>query len=104
MGSWPSDLGLGRVDAQLYAAGLGVGDHVSQGPQAQARLARDREAAGGQQRPDLVDRPGDGGVVHPIQHRQGLMGKLEAQDHQRHQDPVAQHQPVARPGPDRTAA
>jgi hypothetical protein len=60
-----ADLGLGGVDAQLHPAGLGVGDHVRQHPQPHPRLAGDREAPGGQQRPDLVDRPGDGRAVHP---------------------------------------
>jgi hypothetical protein len=91
----PADLRLGGVQAQLNAAGVGVGDHVGQGPQAQARLAGDGEAAGGQQRPDLVDGAGDGGAIHPVQHRQGLVRELEAQNHEGHQDPVAEDQPVA---------
>jgi hypothetical protein len=72
----PANLGLGGVEAQLDPAGVGVGDHVGQGPQAQARLARDGKAAGGQQRPDLVDRASDGRAVHPVQYRHGLVGKL----------------------------
>jgi hypothetical protein len=90
-----ADLRLGGVQAQLNAAGVGVGDHVGQGPQAQARLAGDGEAAGGQRRPDLVDGAGDGGAIHPVQHRQGLVRELEAQNHEGHQDPVAEDQPVA---------
>jgi hypothetical protein len=92
-------LGLGAIQAQLDAAGGGVGEHVGQGVQAQAGLAGDREATGGKQRPDLVDGTGDGGAVHPVQHRQGLVGELQAQVHQGDQDPVAKDQPVARSGP-----
>jgi hypothetical protein len=56
------------------------------------------EATPGQQRSDLVHRAGDGGAVHPVQHRQGLVGQLEAEDHQGDQDPVAEAQAVVGAG------
>ena len=66
----PADLHLGAVDPQLHTFGGGVGEHIGQRAQPQARLAGYREPAGGQQWPDLPDRPGDGGAVHPVEHRQ----------------------------------
>ena len=45
-----------------------------------------------------MDRAGDGGVVHPGQHRQGLVGQLEAQDHQGDQHPVTEDQLVVGAG------
>jgi hypothetical protein len=45
-----------------------------------------------------MDGAGDGGAVHPGQHRQGVVGQLEAQDHQGGQDPVAEDQLVVGPG------
>jgi hypothetical protein len=53
--------------------GGGVGDHIGQGPQPHPGQAGHREAARGQQRADLADRAGDGGAVHAVQHREGLM-------------------------------
>jgi hypothetical protein len=57
------------------------------------------KAAGGQQRPDLVDGPGDGRAVHAVQHRHRLVRELEAQHYQGDQHAVAEGQPRARPGP-----
>jgi hypothetical protein len=55
-----------------------------------------------------VDGASNGGAVHPIQHRQGLVGQLEAQDHQGDQHPVCEDQLVVGPGaggtPTRVAA
>jgi hypothetical protein len=45
-----------------------------------------------------VHRAGDGGAVHPVQHGQGLVGQLAAQDHQGGQDPVAEGQAVVGSG------
>jgi hypothetical protein len=58
-----------------------------------------REAARPQQRPDLADRAGDGGAVHAKQHRQGLMGQLEPQDHQGDQHTVTEDQAGVGPAP-----
>ena len=95
---WPADLGLGPVKAQLDALGRGVGHHVGQGPKAHARPAWDGEAAPGQQGADLMDGTGDGGAVHPVQHPEGVVGQLEAQDHQGGQDSVGEDQLVVGPG------
>jgi hypothetical protein len=54
-GLWPADLGLGAVQAQLDALGLGVGEHVRQGAQPHPWHVGDGKAAPGQQRPDLTD-------------------------------------------------
>jgi hypothetical protein len=99
VGPRPPDLGLGAVQAQPNPVAVGVGEHIRQGVQPHAGHVRDGEAALGQQRPDLVDRAGDGGAVHPVQHGQGLVGQLKAEDHQGNQDPVAEDQPVAGPAP-----
>jgi len=100
VGPWPPHLGLGPVQAQLDALGGSVGEHVGQGvqPHAGGVGVGDGKATAGQQRPDLMHRAGDGGAVDPIQHRQGLVRQLEAQDHQRDQDPVIKHQAVVRAG------
>jgi hypothetical protein len=66
--------------------------------QPHAGRAGDCEATAGQQRSDLVHRAGDGGAVHPVQHGQGLVGQLAAQDHQGGQDPVAECQAVVASG------
>ena len=54
------DLHLGAVDPQRHALGGGVGEHIGQRAQPQPGLAGHREPAGGQQRPDLSYRAGDG--------------------------------------------
>ena len=82
------DLHFGAVDAQFDSLGGGVGEHVSQTIQPQARLVGDGEATAGQQRPDLVHGAGDGGAVNAVQHSQGLVRQLQAQDHQRDQHAV----------------
>jgi hypothetical protein len=70
----PPDLGLGPIQAKVDAFGGGVGEHIRQGVQPHTWHGGDGDATLGQQRPDLVDRAGNGGAVHPIQHRQGLGG------------------------------
>jgi hypothetical protein len=60
VGPRPPDLGLGGVNANLNALGGGVGEHVRQGFEPHAGLAGDGKPARGQQRPDLMDRTGDG--------------------------------------------
>jgi hypothetical protein len=49
-----------------------------------------------------VNGAGDGGAVHPAQHRQRVVGQLEAQDHQGGQHPVAEDQLVVGAGADGT--
>ena len=91
-----ADLHLGAVDAQVHALGRGVGEHVGQRPQPQPGLAGHGEPAGRQQRPDLIHRPGDGGAVHPVKHRQGGVRELEPQHDQGGDDPVSERQLTAR--------
>jgi hypothetical protein len=98
VGPWPADLGLGAVDPQLDPIGGGVGEHVRQGVQPHTRRVGDGEATCGQQRPDFMDGAGDGGAVDPVQHRQGLVGQLQAQDHQGGQDPVTQDEALVGAG------
>jgi hypothetical protein len=43
-GVWPSDLGFGAADAQGDVFGLGLGEYVGQGAQAQAWSLRDGQA------------------------------------------------------------
>jgi hypothetical protein len=45
-----------------------------------------------------MDGAGNGGAVHPVQHRQGVVGQLEPQAHQGGQDPVTEDQLVMGPG------
>jgi hypothetical protein len=93
-----ADLHLGAVDAQVHALGRGIGEHVGQGAQPQPGLAGHGEAAGRQQRPDLMHRPGDGGAVHPVKHGEGGVRELEPQHDQRSDDPVGERQLTARAG------
>lgn len=51
-----------------------------------------------------MDGAGNGGAVHPVQHRQGVVGQLEPQDHQGGQDPVAEDQLVMGAGAGGTLA
>ena len=78
--------------------GRGVGVHVGQGAQPQVRTAGHGESAGGQQRPDLPDRAGDGGTVHPVQLGQQLVRKLKPQVNEGDDDPVGKRQVVVRAG------
>ena len=95
-GTGPSDLHFGAVQADGDAAGGRVGEQVGQGPQPDAGLSGDGEPAGGQQRPDLMNRAGDRGPVHPVQLRQGLMRELKAQVNQGGDNPVGERQAVVR--------
>jgi hypothetical protein len=104
VGPGPADLGLGPIDAQFHAVGGGVGEHVRRGAQPHPGQVGHGEAARGQQRANLADRAGDGGAVDAVQHRQGLVRELEAQDDQGGQDPVDQYQPVVRAGTGGAAA
>ena len=94
----PADLDPGAVGAQGDAFGGGVGEDIGQGMQPQARVAGHREAAGRQQRPDLLDGPGDGRAVHAVEHRQRGVRELETQHDQGGDDPVGEHQLVVRAG------
>jgi len=94
LGAGPADLGFGAVQAQLDAVRGGVGDHIRQGAQPNPGQVGNGEPARGQQRPDLVDRAGDGGTVDPVQHRQRLVGQLGAQHHQGDQHPIREPQPL----------
>jgi hypothetical protein len=89
-----ADLDLGAVDAQFDAFGGSVGEHVGQGPQAQAGCAWYSEPAGGQQRADLTDRPGDRGPVDSVEQAQGGVWELETQHDQGGDDPVGERQVV----------
>lgn len=51
-----------------------------------------------------MDGAGDGGAVHPAQHRQRLVGQLEAQNHQGDQDPIAEDELMAGAGAGGAAA
>ncbi|MFJ8142367.1 hypothetical protein [Streptomyces sp. NPDC096013] len=57
------DLELGGVQPQPHALGLGVGEHVLQGPHPHTRPLRNGEAPPGQQPDHLTDRAGHGGAV-----------------------------------------
>jgi hypothetical protein len=87
-------LHLGAVDPQLHALGGGVGEHIGQRPQPQPGPARHREPAGGQQRPDLPGRAGDGRAVHPVEECQRGVRKLEPHDDQGGDHPVGERQLV----------
>jgi len=52
-------------------------------------------AAASQQWADLAHRPGDGGAVHPVHHRQRGVRDLQPQHRQGDQHPVGEHQVVA---------
>jgi hypothetical protein len=78
--------------------GGGVGEHVGQGAQPQARAVRDGEPAGGEQRADPGDRAGDGGAVHPVQRCQCGVGELKTQVNEGDDDAVGERQVVVRAG------
>jgi hypothetical protein len=88
----------------MDAVGGGVGEHIRQGAQPHPGQFGHREAACGQQRPDLGDRAGDGGAVDPVQHRQSVVRELQAQDDQGDQHPIDEDEPVAGAGPGSAAA
>lgn len=54
-----ADLDLGGVELKHDALGLGVGEDVRQGLQTDPGTVGHREASGGEQAPDLADRPAD---------------------------------------------
>ena len=91
-----ADLHLRAVDPQFHAPRRRVGEHVRQGAQPQAGLARHGEPAGSQQRPDLPDRAADGGPVNPVQLREGRVRELEPQVNEGDDDPVGEHEVVVR--------
>jgi len=66
----PTDLGFGTVDPQCDVFGLGVGEHVGQGVQAQAWSLRDGEPAFGPRR------PGRCGTANPRSARSGLISPI----------------------------
>ena len=76
--------------------GRGVGEDVRQGAKLQAGAAGHSEPAGGQQRPDLADRAGDRGAVHPAELCQCRVRELKAQRHQGHDNAVGEHEFVVR--------
>jgi len=92
----PADLDLGAIDAQGNALGCGVGEDAGQGMQPHVRTAGHGEAAGCQQRPDLMDGAGDGRAVHAVEHRDGGVREMEPQDDQGGDDPVSEHQVMCR--------
>jgi hypothetical protein len=95
----PPDRHFGAVQADGDAAGGSVGEQVGQGPQPDAGLAGDGEPAGGQQRPDLMNRAGDRGPVNPVQPGQRPVRELEPQVNQGGDDPAGERQVVVRAGP-----
>jgi hypothetical protein len=78
--------------------GRSIGEHIRQGPKAQAGLAGDREAACRQQRADLMDRASDGGAVDSIEHGGSVVWQLEAQVDQGGQDSIGEDEPVVGAG------
>lgn len=70
VGCGPADLDLGGVQPQLDALGLGIGEHIRQGPQPQARTVGDRASTFGQEPAYLSDRTGDSGTVDE-EHKRG---------------------------------
>jgi hypothetical protein len=90
------DLYFRAVEPQRDAAGGGIGEHVSQGPQPDAGLSGHGEPAGGQQRPDLADRAGDRGPVDLVQLGQRRVRELEPQVNKGDDDPVGERQAVIR--------
>lgn len=62
-----ANLGLGAIDPQPDPRGLGVGEHVRQGPKSHAGVVGDCEATHGQQRADLPDGAGDRGAGNAVQ-------------------------------------
>lgn len=98
-----ADLGLGPVEPQFDALGLGVGKHVLQRAQAQAGPVGDCEATGREQGPDLTDRPPDGRGADVVDHGEGILGQAGAQVGQRDHQPVAEGEFVLRSRPGQTA-
>lgn len=99
-------LDLGGVRPRLDALGLGVCEHIRQGPQPQAGPVRDRASPLGQQPSYLADRTGDGGAVNAEQQPQRRMRQIVPQVNQRGHEPADEHQPMpgtgsclALPGP-----
>lgn len=92
VGAGAADLHFGAVDAQVNALRVGVGEQILQRPQPHPRPVGDGETAGRQQRPDLADRSGDGGVVHPVQFSQPGVRDPKPQVDQRDQEPVDEGQ------------
>jgi hypothetical protein len=76
--------------------GGGVGEDVGQGAQPQVRAVRDGEPAGGEQRADLGDCPGDGGAVHLVKLCQGCVRELETQVDEGDDDAAGERQVVVR--------
>lgn len=62
-GRRPADLDLGGVQPQLDALGLGIGEHICQGPKPHTRAVGNRAASFGQEPAYLSDGAGDGGAV-----------------------------------------
>jgi hypothetical protein len=101
-GRWPADLDLGGVQTQLDALGLGIGEHIRQGPQTQARAVGDRAPPLGQERTYLADRAGDGGAVDAEQQAQHRVRQVVPQMNQGGHQPVDKDNLVAgagSPGP-----
>ncbi len=93
-GRGPADLEFGGVQPQLDAFGLGVCEHIRQGPQPQAGPVRDRTSPLGRQPSHLTDRTGDGGAIDAEQQPQRRMRQIVPQMNQRGHEPVDEHQPM----------
>ena len=100
-GCGPADLDLGGIQPQLDAFGLGVGEHIRQGPKPQARTVRDCASAFGQEPAHLSDRAGNGGTVDTGQQSQDGVREIVPQVNQRDDQPVDEHQPMPGTGPPR---
>ena len=70
--------------------------NVGQRVQPQPGLAGHGEAAGRQQGPDLMHRPGDGGAVHPVKQGESGVRELEPQHDQSRNDPIGERQLTVR--------
>ena len=93
-----ADLDFRAVDAELDAAGGGVGEDVGEGAEPQARAVRDGEPAGCEQRADLMDGAGDGGAVHLAERGEGGVRELVAQVNEGDDDAVGEGKVVVRAG------
>lgn len=79
---------------QLDTLGLGIGKHIRQGAQADARAVGDRAAPLGQESADLADSTGDSGAVGTEQQPQDSMREVVAQVDERGHYPVDIDEPV----------
>lgn len=99
---------FGSVQTQLDTLGLGIGEHVSQGPEPQPRTVGDRASTLGEKPAYLTGRAGDRGTADTGQQTQDRVRQIVPQTDQRGHQPVDGHQLVLGAGtchtlPDTTA-